>query len=492
MAEPLIITKSLRDDNQLDLSIELGPERTRQALERAARLVSKKARIPGFRPGKAPIQTVLRMFGKESVLGEIVDDLGEEVFTEALEAEQIHPYAQAALQDVTFDPVTFKLVVPLPPTVELNDYRSLRVDAPVVEATEAEVDAALEQARNAQVKFDVVERPAEIGDSVLVDIKGTVGEDTILENEDWELQLREGGGWLPGFDEAFVGLSAGDAKTFEITYPEDSQSRYKGQVASFDVKVKAVKSRALPEVTDEFVKTLGEYESVADYRAKKLAELQKARDAEARNTLTNSAVEALVANATISYPPAAVDEVVHNLIHSMEHRLADIGYTLQDSLRLQGKTLDAYRAELRPVAETRLKGDLALAELSRRENIVVSDEEVAAELERAIDASGVENEEQSTEIRDMFSSEAGRAVLSNDILTRKTLELLRAIVTGQELPAAPAEPASAEPAAEAVAADEPPAAESAEPAAEAAGEAPAEAAAANETPAAESAEGEQE
>ncbi|OQA46094.1 MAG: Trigger factor [Chloroflexi bacterium ADurb.Bin325] len=492
MAEPLIITKSLRDDNQLDLSIELGPERTRQALERAARLVSKKARIPGFRPGKAPIQTVLRMFGKESVLGEIVDDLGEEVFTEALEAEQIHPYAQAALQDVTFDPVTFKLVVPLPPTVELNDYRSLRVDAPVVEATEAEVDAALEQARNAQVKFDVVERPAEIGDSVLVDIKGTVGEDTILENEDWELQLREGGGWLPGFDEAFVGLSAGDAKTFEITYPEDSQSRYKGQVASFDVKVKAVKSRALPEVTDEFVKTLGEYESVADYRAKKLAELQKARDAEARNTLTNSAVEALVANATISYPPAAVDEVVHNLIHSMEHRLADIGYTLQDSLRLQGKTLDAYRAELRPVAETRLKGDLALAELSRRENIVVSDEEVAAELERAIDASGVENEEQSTEIRDMFSSEAGRAVLSNDILTRKTLELLRAIVTGQELPAAPAEPASAEPAAEAVAADEPPAAESAEPAAEAAGEAPAEAAAANEPPAAESAEGEQE
>lgn len=492
MAEPLIITKSLRDDNQLDLSIELGPERTRQALERAARLVSKKARIPGFRPGKAPIQTVLRMFGKESVLGEIVDDLGEEVFTEALEAEQIHPYAQAALQDVTFDPVTFKLVVPLPPTVELNDYRSLRVDAPVVEATEAEVDAALEQARNAQVKFDVVERPAEIGDSVLVDIKGTVGEDTILENEDWELQLREGGGWLPGFDEAFVGLSAGDAKTFEITYPEDSQSRYKGQVASFDVKVKAVKSRALPEVTDEFVKTLGEYESVADYRAKKLAELQGARDAEARNTLTNSAVEALVANATISYPPAAVDEVVHNLIHSMEHRLADIGYTLQDSLRLQGKTLDAYRAELRPVAETRLKGDLALAELSRRENIVVSDEEVAAELERAIDASGAENEEQSTEIRDMFSSEAGRAVLSNDILTRKTLELLRAIVTGQELPAAPAEPASAEPAAEAVAADEPPAAESAEPAAEAAGEAPAEAAAANEPPAAESAEGEQE
>ena len=470
MAEPLIITKSLRDDNQLDLSIQLGPERTQQALERAARVVSKKARIPGFRPGKAPIPTVLRMFGKESVLSEIVDDLGEEVFTEALETEQIRPYAQAALQDVTFDPVTFKLVVPLPPTVELNDYRSLRVDAPVAEATEAEVDAALEQARNAQVKFDVVERPAAIGDSVLVDIKGTVGEDTILENEDWELQLREGGGWLPGFDEAFVGLSAGDAKTFELAYPEDSQSRYKGQVANFDVKVKAVKSRVLPELTDEFVKTLGEYESVADYRAKKLAELQEARANEARNTLTNSAVDALVANATISYPPAAVDEVVHDMLHDMEHRLANIGYTLQDSLRLQGKTMDAYRAELRPLAETRLKGQLALAELSRRENINVSDEEIEAELARVISTSGAENDEQLSEVRSVFGSEAGRAMLRNDVLTRKTVELLRAIVTGEEVPAAPA---------------------AEEPAAEAAAEAVAEASVEDEAPAAEPAEGEE-
>ncbi len=451
MAEPLIITKSLRDDNQLDLSIELGPERTQQALERAARVVSKKARIPGFRPGKAPIPTVLRMFGKESVLSEIVDDLGEEVFTEALEAEQIRPYAQAALQDVTFDPVTFKLVVPMPPTVELNDYRSIRVDAPVAEVPEDEVDAALEQARNAQVKFDVVERPAAIGDSVLVDIKGTVGEDTILENEDWELQLREGGGWLPGFDEAFVGLSAGDEKTFELAYPEDSQSRYKGQVGSFDVKVKAVKSRVLPEVTDEFVKTLGEYESVEDYRAKKLAELQEARANEARNTLTNNAVDALIAGATISYPPAAVDEVVHDMLHDMEHRLANIGYTLQDSLRLQGKTLDAYRAEMRPLAESRLKGQLALAELSRRENIAVSDEEIQAELERVVSTSGAENDEQINEVRGVFGSEAGLAMLRNDVLTRKTVELLRAIVTGEELPAAPAEAVTAEPTADAVA-----------------------------------------
>jgi trigger factor len=447
LAEPLIITKTLRDDNQLDLSIQLGPERTQQALERAARVVSKKARIPGFRPGKAPIPTVLRMFGKESVLSEIADDLGEEVFSEALDAEHIHPYAQATLQNVTFDPVTFTLVVPLPPTVELGDYRSLRIDAPVADATDADVDAEIERARNAKVGFDVVERPAEIGDTVQVDIKGTVGEDTILENEDWELQLRAEGGWLPGFDDAFVGLSAGDEKTFELTYPEDSQSRYKGQTATFHVKVKTVKGRTLPAFDDEFAKTLGEYESVEDYRAKKLAELQAGRAAEARNTLTNSAVDALVANAKISYPPAAVNQTLDDMLHDMEHRLANIGYTMQDSLRLQGKTMDAYRQELRPLAESRLKGQLALAELSRREAIAVSDEEVQAELERVISTSGAQTEEQLKEVRDVFDSEGGRAMLRNDVLTRKTIDLLRDIVAGQAPePAAPAE--AAEPAAE--------------------------------------------
>ncbi len=130
MTEPLIITTSPRDDHQLDMTIELGPERTEQALQRGARVVAKKAKIPGFRPGKAPYVTVLRMYGKEAVLGEILDDLGEEVYKEALETAKPDIYGQAALEDVKFDPVIFKLIVPLRPTVDLGDYRSIRLDAP--------------------------------------------------------------------------------------------------------------------------------------------------------------------------------------------------------------------------------------------------------------------------------------------------------------------------------------------------------------------------
>ncbi len=466
MAEALIITKSPRDDHQLDLAIQLGPERTEQALQRAARLVSKKARIPGFRPGKAPYATLLRMFGKEGLLSEILDDLGQEVYKEVLEADEFAPYGQAGLEDVTFDPVTFKLVVPLRPSVELADYSDLRVEAPAVEVGEADVDAVLEQARAARMTLETVERSAAFGDTVLVDIKGVVGENTIMDNQDWELTLRSESGWLPGFDEAFVGLSAGDEKSFEITYPEDSASRYKGQVAHFEAKVKEVKARVLPEVTDEFVQGLGDYADLADYRAKKLAEITAARTAEAEAKLTDQAVDALIERATLAYPSAAVDDVVNDMVRDMEMRLANIGYSMNDSLRLQGKTMDGYRAELRPAAEKRLKGQLVLAELSRREGVTVTLDEQQAELARLVGQA--RDEAHANSLREVFGSESGLHMIEHDLETKKTLARLRDIVTGK-VAAAPLSVAAAQ--ASAVAED---AVEAAAPAAE---EAPAAAAA---------------
>ena len=226
MTEPLIITTTPRDNRQIGMTIQLGPERTAQAIHRAARTVAGKARIPGFRPGKAPDATVLRTYGREAVLSEIMDDLGEEVFKEALETEKIEPFGQAGLEDVKTDPITFSLVIALRPTVQLGDYHSVHIDAPAINVSEADVDKLVEQANEARAALDVVERPAQIGDTVVVDITGTVDEDTIMDNHDWELVLKGEGGWLPGFDEAFAGMSAGDEKDFALTYPEDSASRY--------------------------------------------------------------------------------------------------------------------------------------------------------------------------------------------------------------------------------------------------------------------------
>lgn len=476
MAEDLIVTTTPRDDHQLDLTIELGPERTEQALQRAVRLVSKKARIPGFRPGKAPFATVVRMFGKPSLLSEIADDLGQEVYAEVLDSHKLDPYGQASLENMEVDPVIrFQLVVPLPPEVDLGDYSDLRVETPAVEVTEADVDEVLEQARNSRVSHEVVERAAALNDIVKVDIVGKVGENTIMDNHDWELTLRGESGWLPGFDESFVGLSADDEKEFEITYPEDSLSKYKGQTAHFKVHVKEVRAKVLPELDDAFAQSLGEYSDLADYRSKKLEELRKQRETESTNQLNDDVIEALIGKAKLAYPPIAVHETAHEMLHDMEQRMKNVGYTLEDSLRLQGKTVQQYEQELMPVAERRVKARLVLAELAEREAIEVTDEEVEAELQRM--GGQTESEDTRKAILDAFGTDQGRAIIRQDLRTSKTLERLRAIATG-------AEPAAAVPAVESAVAAQ---SETADPAVESAVAVESEAATATEAADAEAA-----
>lgn len=428
LTEALTITTARRDDHQLDMTITLGPERTEQALQRAARLVSKRARIPGFRPGKAPYATVIRLFGREAVLGEVLDELGEEVFEEALEQEKLKPYGQAELEDVEMDPVAFKLVVPLPPTTELGDYRSLRVETPRMDVTEADVDAFVDGQLDERAVWQAVERPAQIGDRVVVDILGTVGEDKIMENTDWEITLREETGWLPGFDEAFVGMSAGEQKSFSLTYPEESASRYKGQTASFEATIKEVRDRVKPELTDELVAEWGDYTDIADFRAKKLAELKEAAERRAEGELNDAAVDALVAQATFSYPPVAVEREIEGIVRDLRVRVSGAGYSLEDFLRLQGTSLEKYREQVRPAAERRMKAQLVINKLAELEQIEVTTEENEAELQRLVDDAG--SAEQAQAVQEVFASEQGMHLLYHDVLNRKTLARLREIVTG--------------------------------------------------------------
>ncbi|MCX6027804.1 MAG: trigger factor [Chloroflexi bacterium] len=409
MTEALLITTKPRDDHQLEMHIQLGPERTEETLLRALKLVAKKVRIPGFRPGKAPHAAILRQYGRETLLREIIDDLGQEVFKEALADQEISLYGKADLTDMTVDPPAFTLVLPLQPTVELGDYRSIRLEAPTVNVTEADVAALIAPELESRAPWETVERPAAIGDTIVMDIQGTVGETSIMDNHDWELLLKEESGWLPGFDAAFVGVQAGEVKDFALTYPEGSSSRFKGQQASFHAVVKTVKSKTTPELTDELAKTLGEYESVADLRTKLLESLTKRRTADAENKFNEDAIAAVIAGATIAFPPQAVDDTVHDMVHDLEHRVQEIGYTLEDYLRLQSMTREQYEQQARPSAEQRLKGRLVLGELAKREGLTVSAEEAQAEFDRLIGQA--EEPAHADELRKLFGSDAGQAMI---------------------------------------------------------------------------------
>jgi trigger factor len=428
LAEALIISTSKRDDHQLEMTIQLGPERTEEALHRAVRQVSKRAKIPGFRPGKAPYATVLRMFGRDALLEQVMEEMSEEVYKEALEVEHIEPYGRADLKDVKTDPVTFKLIVPLLPEAHLGDYRSIRIAAPEVVVTDADVDAVVERVADQRATVQPVARPAALGDTVVVDIRGAVGEETIMDNHDWEVALQGGeSGWLPGFDDAFVGMAAGDERTFTLKYPDDSSSRYRGKEATFSAGVKEVKAKVRPQLDDEFARSLDDYADMADLRAKTREEITRQRAADAEDELNGKAVEALVEQATFAYPAATVTDMVGEMLNELEMRVAPVGYSLQDFLRLQGMTVEGYSEQLQPAAQRRLEGRLALTELAKAEGITVSPEESQAEVDRL--AGDAVDEARAQAVRDTLGSESGQWLINRDLRTRKALARLREIVT---------------------------------------------------------------
>ncbi len=181
-----------------------------------------------------------------------------------------------------------------------------------------------------------------------------------------------------------------------------------------------------------------------------LARLTEQRTHEAEHKLHDDAIEAVIAGATIAYPPQAVDDTVDDMMHDLQHRVQDIGYSLEDYLRLQSTSAEQYRTQIRPAAEQRLKGRLVLAELARREDITVSPDETQAEFDRLLGSA--QEPAQADALRKVLESGEGRLVLRQDVLTEKTLARLTAIVSGQA-PALAEAPAAEEPAAEAAEAE---------------------------------------
>jgi len=421
------VTTEELPDRQLLLTIEVEEKRAQQALQQAARRLSRRIRIPGFRPGKAPYHLVARLVGEERLRAEAFDIIGDQLYTEALEEAKVEPYAQGTLQDVRWDPLTFSVIIPLPPLVELGDYRSLRVPMEPILVTDEEVDEALEELRARYAEWVPVDRPAAFGDMVIMDIKGTVGEEEILSHQNWQRVLQaDSGGSLPGFDTALVGLRVGESHAFDLTYPEEAHVRWAGQTAHFEVTLHGVKAKELPPLDDEFARTVSEYETLEALREAIREDLRAQRAAE--SGYEGKVLDALIEQARIEFPPLMLEKEVDDLLQEHDRLLRQQGMPLDEYLRLRGKNREEYREEIRPQAEQRLKRRLALAEFAEQEGLDVEEAEIDEEIERRVARQSGDTAER---LEEVLSGPGGRRIVRAELLTQKALHRLVAIAKGE-------------------------------------------------------------
>jgi trigger factor len=449
----LKIEKEFRDDHQVKLSVELDTDTFEKAKHRAARQIAKRIKIPGFRPGKAPYGVILRQVGEGQVVEGALELVIEEQYSEIIKEAEIDPYGPGTLENVPeLDPPTLEFIVPLDSTVELYDYKSISFPYKPPETTDNDVQEALERIQEQHATREKVDRPAETGDVVFMQVSGVRmdvdGEDdaTIVEERFSSSVIqeneREDEFPFPGFSKELVGLSADDQKIISYQYPQDHKDEsLQGAKAEFKVNVTNVQAQTLPELDDAFAEKASEFDTLDAWKE----DLKKNLEEQAQSTYAeeydDQIVDHIVSESTIKYPPQMIENEKSEILRGLEYRLSQQGITKDLYLKIRGMDEDALFEELIPVAEDRVKRALVLFEIAKAEEINPDPGMVQAEMVRTVDAissSMTPNEAKkftkSTYIPNLINN------IAADLTTRTTMDYLRATAKGEPWPPVTDEP----------------------------------------------------
>jgi len=465
----LKIDTLFQEDHQAKLTVELEQSLLDSAKQRAARQIAKKTRIPGFRPGKAPYHVILRTVGEGTVVQEAIDILLDDVYPEIIEESKIKPFGPGSLSNIlSLEPPTLEFLVPMEPVVTLLDYNELRIPYELEPVTDEDVDQTIEDLRDRDATQEPIDRPAEVGDQVTLRLSANRKnaeeneESVIIQERQTALTVNAADAdtkteWpFSGFSRNLEGLSAGDEKTIEYTYPEDAYLEYlQGTEAVFQIKVENVKIRTLPELDDEFAKKFGEYETLQALRDEIHQGLSEQRKMDYDRDYNNKIIDEILKTADIKYPPQLLEREVMNFQNQLENRLAQQNLDLETYMKTRQLDEEGLKAELTQPAEDRLKRSLILVEIARLENVHVDEQEVQNQtinninqIQQVYDPSEAKKILTQDFIQSMVSS------ISSDLMVQNTYERLRKITTGEAEKEKEAEESEAAAQAETAAADE--------------------------------------
>jgi trigger factor len=409
------------------VEVEVPAKDVERAVSRSARAMAKEMRMPGFRKGKAPPPLVIRQLGFAPVLEEAIRDSLPEWYERALLDSAVSPIGDPSIEmvstpDAEGEPLGFKFEVGVRPAAKLGEYRGLEVEKAESEVPDDIVDREIDRVREGLAKLEPVERPAAEGDSLLIDFEGLV-DGTAFEGgkaEDYLLALGSGQ-LIEGFEEQLTGATAGEDRQVQVTFPDEYQAEHlAGKAAVFNVKVKEVREKILPDLDDDFASDASEFETLEELRADVREKVGPALDSRSLEDFRIAAVDAAVEAATVDVPDDLVTARATERWERMERQLAQQGMDPNAFLQMQGKTRDELIEESKPDAEKELKRESVVTAIAEAEAIEVSEEELVEALEHSAEHERTTPEKLLERLR-----QNGRdAMIADDIRARKAIELV--------------------------------------------------------------------
>jgi trigger factor len=406
------------------LTLHLDDQELEQAKDAAARKLSRDLKIKGFRPGKAPRAVVERMVGADRLRGEAIDEALPEMVGKAIAEAELEPVTTPrveTVEDRDDGGVTVEVRLTLWPTLsEVPDIdgREVVVDVPAV--GDDEIEEQIDRFRAQFAELEEVDRAGDEGDFMLVNITALDGGAEIEEASASDLMYEIGSrSFIPGLDELLVGASAGEIREGPATLPAGFGD-LAGQEVSLRVLVKGVRGKRLPEVTDEWVEDVSEFESVAELRETLERNLSMMKLSTAIGSFQDTLVDGLIADMHLELPEALVQAEMEASLHNLYHSLESQGLDLANYLRITGQGEEQFAAELRERAERALNTRILLEGIGREQGVEVTDEEIAEATESLAGSAGRSVDE----VRSALQSSGQEQALTGDILRRKVLDLL--------------------------------------------------------------------
>jgi trigger factor len=414
-------------DSRVRVEAEIPAEDVAKATSRAARAMAKEMRLPGFREGKAPPSLVIQRLGFGPVLEEAIREALPEWYERALLESRVNPIGDPSIEMLATpesegEPLKFKFEVGVRPAAKLGEYKGLEVGRKEAEVPDDVVETEIERVCESFARLEPVEREAAGGDSLLIDFEGLI-DGTAFEGgkaEDYLLALGSGS-LIEGFEEQLSGAKPGDERKVEVTFPEDYQAEHlAGKAAVFNVKVKEVREKVLPELDDDFASDASEFETLEELRADVREKVGEALGSRAEEDFRIAAVDAAVDAATVEVPAELVTARATERWERMERQLAQGGMDPNAFLQMQGKTREELIEESKPDAARELKREAVVTAIAAAEEIEVSDEELVEALEHSAEHERTTPQKLLARLR-----ENGRdAMVVEDIRARKAIELV--------------------------------------------------------------------
>ena len=409
-----------KENSTAELTIEITGVEFENAINKVYSKVRRQISIPGFRKRKAPRKLVEKMYGEnvfhEDALEELSPAIMEEV--DKLEDIEIVGYPKSKVTKMDKDGVELVMTVGLMPVVTLGQYKGIEAPKASVEVTDEEVDIALKPYINRATTQVSVDRPAQSGDTVVIDFEGFV--DGVAfeggKGENHELKLGSGS-FIPGFEDQLIGASAGEDKDVVVTFPEDyTAEELAGKEATFKCHVHEVREEQAPELDDEFAKDVSEFETLDELKADLRAKALERKEREAKNEFEQAVMTAVIGNATMEIPDTMVEFETDRMMEQYESRMQGSGISFDQYLNMMGTNRQEFRITTRANALRQIQSELVLKAVMEAEQVEATEEEIAAHVKDLAEQYNMEEDK----VREALAAD----VLERDVKLDKAAKVL--------------------------------------------------------------------